>query len=350
MTNTDTLNIALVVDDTTHATRLTDLMETLCMPFSVSAVCQLDRHAPQQTDYTQLLATSIEAVVIMIHGSPADLVCQALRANKHVFCQPTLGYTLRDVSAIEQAQRESGNIVMICDTQHASPGFNKARNLCSQLPPFHAAKVAVLFPKHHTCATPFGGPRFDDPRRTAEEREECHVDPHVHTGTRYRDVAFTSLLHCVRMIRALFGEPFATVSVQAYPPNTPYPTVTVTLDYAARRQVVLTWTYLSQLLEQKEQLSVYDRQKCVTLNVDAPTVMQWPVRANQRQEGELGWQEAAIRQRLLAFYHHIRHQIAHNDVAEAQADIGLLEAVLHAHLAVKEHNGLIGAVKRELVE
>ena len=94
------------------------------------------------------------------HATHAELVCQALRAGKHVFVEKPLAISREEVERVSQAAGESGRMLMVGFNRRFSPFARQARERLRDAGPFsfhYRVNGGLLAPDHWVSDPAQGG-------------------------------------------------------------------------------------------------------------------------------------------------------------------------------------------------
>lgn len=325
--------------------------------FTISAVCDVSAGAaayvakkfnvPQHfTDYRDLLATDVEAVLLCQSDPKTAVAIAALDAGKHLFIEKPMCFSLQETDAIIQAQQRSGKVGQVGYMKVYDPAYEYAKQTVDQMQNIRFVQVNHLHPNNDLHMRQFNIRRFDDvPASAVEElraarkiaRQEAigDVPPHVE-GTFY--LLSGSMIHDLYGMRTMLGLPNKVVSSDIWFDGR---AVTMNLEYPGGYRCVASWIDLPDLWDFHETLEVYgDKQRVI---VTYPTgfargilskVTVQGVDANgitYKQEPALDW-ESAFSRELRHFYDCIRNgATCRTPIASARDDIALIIDVIRAY-------------------
>ncbi len=299
-------------------------------------------------DYRDLLASELDAVLVLSSGSHAPQVIAAAEASKHVLVEKPLCFTLREADEIEAAVARSGVTLMVGYMKRFDPGFRHGLDLVRAMPDPRYVQINTLHPSEDQYFDIHGVRRFPDvPAEVAErvhrEQEEL-LDEAVGAISHelrfiYFDVFLGSMVHDVNALRALVGEPHSVLFTEVWPQDSTTPSVSTVLRHSDGLRTCYTWTYLAQVREYFEEIAVLATDQRVRIQFPSPFLKHWPtpVVAQRMESGALVERrvqisfDEAFREELIAF-----HQCATTgaqpltDVHDARADIDWLQRILAA--------------------
>lgn len=300
-------------------------------------------------DYTAFLKSDIDAVFILTEGSHAPFVLKALKAEKHVFCEKPLCFTVKEAEEIEKILKHTDKIVMVGYMKRYDPGFKYALNLAKQIADPRYTQITVLHPEEKQYFDMHGVLRFDDiPESKKEARTEeldkilANAVGNIEKNLKYvyYDAMLSSMVHNINVIRAIFGEPIGVLSTQIWPINSCYPTITTVLDYGESHHLILTWSYLSKVRNYVEELSIYSDSERLKVKFSSPFLKNVPTIVSREymengrfitSNSEVSYSNAFIEE-LRVFYQCVTtNKNAPTDVLDAKADIQILQSILAAN-------------------
>ncbi|MDC9606990.1 Gfo/Idh/MocA family protein [Xenorhabdus griffiniae] len=315
------------------------------------------------TDYAEFLDSDIDAVFVLTEGSHAPLVSQALKTGKHVFCEKPLCFTVKEAEEIETILKEIDKIVMVGYMKRYDPGFKRALDLIKQMENPRYTQVTVLHPSEQQYFDMHEVLRFND---IPEDIKEAKIQEQNNILTNavgdieenikyiYHDAMLSSMIHNINLIRTMFGEPIGVLSTQIWPIHSYYPTINTVLNYGENHHIILTWSYLSEVRNYIEELSVYSDSERIKAKFSSPFLKNIPTIVSQEymQDGKLITSEVevsydnAFKEELRVFYQCvINNNNVITDVLDAKEDIKLLQSIL----AANHPKGLGGEVLQRLI-
>ena len=208
------------------------------------------------TDCTGAIADSqCDTVVIATrHNTHAELVCQALRAGKHVFVEKPLALTLTELEEIEQAiaHASSGLILMVGFNRRFAPQVTKIKELLDATPAPKAFVMTVnagAIPKNHWT-----------------------LDPEVGGGRLLGEVC-----HFVDLLRFLAGAVITSHTASSIQAGAPPETMTIQLGFADGSIGTIHYLANGSKAYPKERLEVFTAGRVLRLdNYRRLTGYGWP--------------------------------------------------------------------------
>jgi predicted dehydrogenase len=133
-------------------------------PSAEAAVRTLGFARMAESDAAVINDESVDAVIIATrHGSHATLVCQALEAGKHVFCEKPLALTVDELDSILDAAATARGILAVGFNRRFAPLLRELREFVSSSSPLVAmyrVSAGSLAPDHWTHDLEQGGGRL----------------------------------------------------------------------------------------------------------------------------------------------------------------------------------------------
>jgi predicted dehydrogenase len=333
---------------------LTDLQDE----FEVTAVCDISAgaanyiakrfHVPLAvTDYRDLLAADVEAVLLCQSDPKTDVAVAALDAGKHLFIEKPICFSLEEADAIIAARARAGTVGQAGYMKVYDPAFELAKEAVAQMEAIRFVQINHLHPNNALHLQQFHLERFDDippeageamrmARAKARQQAIGEVSPAVE-GAFY--LLAGSMIHDLYTLRTMMGVPQRVVSTEIWEEGR---AVTITFEYANDARCVATWVDLPNLWDFKETLEIYgDNQRVL---VSYPTgfargiLSTVTIRGSDpngrayRQEPAVDW-ESAFRRELRHFHDCIVNGTpCYTSVESARHDIALIIDIIKRYL------------------
>ncbi len=338
-----------------HLPNLHDLPDL----FEVTAVCDVSAGAaayvakkfnvPQHcTDYRELLATDVEAV-LLCHADPkTEFAIATLDARKHLFIEKPMCFSLQETDAILAAHKRAGTVGQVGYMKVYDPAYEYAKQVVDGMKNIRFVQVNHLHPNNDLHMRQFDIRRFNDvpaavfdatkaARLAARQEAIGDVPPYVE-GAFY--LLSGSMIHDLYGMRTMLGIPNKVVSSDIWFNGR---AVTMNLEYPGGYRCVASWIDLPDLWDFHETLEVYGDDRRV--RVTYPTgfargilshVAVQGIDANgitYKQEPALDW-ESAFSRELRHFYDCVRNgATCRTPIASARDDIALIIDIIHAYQA-----------------
>ncbi|MEZ4736126.1 MAG: Gfo/Idh/MocA family oxidoreductase [Caldilineaceae bacterium] len=327
--------------------------------FQVNAVCDVSAGAAAYvadkfsvpshfTDYRDLLASDIEAVLLCQSDPKTEVAVAALDAGKHLFIEKPMCFSLQEADAIIAAQQRSGKVGQVGYMKIFDPAYEYAKREVDTMETIRFVQVNHLHPNNDLHTRQFDIRRFDDipadamaatraARQAARQQAVGDVPPHVER-TFY--LLSGSMIHDLYGMRTMLGVPNKIASTDIWFDGR---AVTMTLEYPNGARCVATWVDLPDLWDFQESLEIYGDNKRVI--VEYPTgfargplskVTIQGIDANgttYKQEPAIDW-ETAFSREMRHFYDCVRNGApCRAPVASARDDIALIIDIIKCYQA-----------------
>jgi predicted dehydrogenase len=202
--------------------------------FEMAAVCDLDGEGARAvaerygipavyTDWREMLARPLDAVMVLTSGSHAPIAEAAARAGRHVFVEKPMCYSAAEGRAMVAAAEAASVILMVGYPKRYDPAFLRMREETARLDGARLLRVTTF----ESPFRPYVGhypllPRVPLPaevaaglRKDSDERIEAAVGAAVGADSVatdlerqvYETVLLDTLVHELNTVRGLLGEP-----------------------------------------------------------------------------------------------------------------------------------------------
>jgi hypothetical protein len=196
--------------------------------FDMEAVCDLDDEGARAcaerygipavcTDWRELIAHPLDAVMVLTSGSHAPIAEAAARAGRHVFVEKPMCFSAAEGRAMVAAAEAAGVILMVGYPKRYDPAFARMQAETAQLDGARLLRVTTF----ESPPRPYIGhypllPRVPLPaevaaglREDTDERIAAAVGPEATELERqvYQMVLLDTLVHELNTVRGLLGEP-----------------------------------------------------------------------------------------------------------------------------------------------
>ena len=260
--------------------------------FQVPIVCDLSQGAAEAvakrfgvpkhvTDYTELLATDIDAV-LLCHGDPkTEVALAAFEAGKHVFIEKPVCFSLQEMDAMLAAQNTAGTIAQAGYMKVHDPAFQFAKREVETMEGYRFVQINHLHPNNSLHLRQFDVERFDDvphdafkPANAAREKAQAEAIGAILSQTetdsdvqrkaaRVFYLLAGSMIHDIYSLRVMLGAPSEVVSAEVWADGRG---VTIVFGYPNGARCVATWVDLPDLWDFKETLEIYGDTKRVIVS------------------------------------------------------------------------------------
>ena len=333
-------------------------LSELAEEFEVVAVCDVSPsaakyaadlfHVPNRyTDYRDLLASDVDAVLLCQTDPKTEIAVATLDAGKHMFIEKPVCLSLDDVDAIIAAAEKSDVVAMAGYVKLYEPAFEAAVPEVRDMDDVHFVQVNHLHPDNSLHIDQFRTRRFRDVpaalgQRLADSRAASirsaigDVPPEVERA--YMTLS-GSLIHDLYGLRLLFGQPSAVLHTDIWNDGK---ALSTTLEYPSGFRCVASWIDLPKLWDFYETLEVYGSDKRVIVQyatgfsrgLSALTVHEIDdAGTTQRRQPAMDW-ESPFRRELRHFHECIAGEVeCRSPVSDARDDISLIIDIAKAHIS-----------------
>ncbi len=325
--------------------------------FQVTCVCDVSAgaaayvanrfHVPHHvTDYRDLLAADVDAVILCQSDPKTQIAIDAFDAGKHVFVEKPVCFSLEDMDAMIVACERSGKVGQAGYMKIFDPGYEYARAEIENMENIQFVQVNHLHPNNALHVRQFRVESFDDiPASAVEERNTARNrtlhqaigDVPDHVSRAFFGLS-GSMIHDLYTMRHALGNPIRVVSTEIWSGGRAWST---TLEYAPGFRAIASWIDLPDLWDFKETLEVYGDAKRVIVAYPTgfsrgilATVTIQGVDENDvtyRQEPHIDWESAFVRE--LRHFHSciVDGTTCRAPLHEARLDVGLIIDVIEAY-------------------
>ena len=195
--------------------------------FEVAAVCDLDGESARAcaerygipaafTDWRELVAHPLDAVMVLTSGSHAPIAEAAARAGRHVFAEKPMCYSAAEGQAMVAAADQAGVILMVGYPKRYDPAFTRMRAETTELAGARLLRVTTSesplrpYIGHYPLLprVPLPAAVAEDLRRDSQERIKAATSTATELERQvYEMVLLDTLVHELNTVRGLLGEP-----------------------------------------------------------------------------------------------------------------------------------------------
>lgn len=315
-------------------------------PSLVEAVAKTFHVSNYVTDYRQLLASDVEAVLLCHTDPKTEVAVATFNAGKHVFVEKPLCYSLQEADAIIAAAKRSGKVGQVGYMKVYDPAFELAQREVQLMNDTRFVQVNHLHLDNSLHLSQFSIQRFDDiPASAIDEvnaaRGVAVLDAIGKVAPDVERAFFTlsgSMIHDLYGLRVMLGVPSVVVSTEIWNNGR---AITTMLEYSNGARCVATWVDLQNLWDFKETLEIYGDNKRVI--VSYPTGFARGILSTvtiqgidedgttYRKEPAVAWESAFRRE--LRYFHKCITQGAptRTSVESARDDIALIIDIIKSY-------------------
>ena len=336
--------------------------------FEVPIVCDLSHgaaqavtkrfHVPQfVTDYTELLASDVDAV-LLCHGDPkTEVALAAFEAGKHVFIEKPVCFSLQEMDAMLSAQRRAGTVAQAGYMKVHDPAFQFAKREVDIMESYRFVQINHLHPNNSLHLSQFDVQRFNDvsadafkPAGAAREKAQAEAIGDVlsqaglesdvqNKAARVFYLLAGSMIHDIYSLRVMLGSPSEVISAEVWSDGRG---VNIVFAYLNGARCIATWVDLPDLWDFKETLEIYGDTKRVI--VSYPTGFSRGILSEVTIHGidadgttyskipAIEWESAFVRE-LRHFHACITEdQTCYTSLASAKDDIALIIDIVKCYV------------------
>ncbi|HEY3110441.1 MAG TPA: Gfo/Idh/MocA family oxidoreductase [Chloroflexota bacterium] len=301
---------------------------------------------------SELLAAPIDAVLILTPGSHGEACVEAATADKHVFVEKPLAFTMRELDEIEAAIERAGVTLQVGYMKRYDPAYVRARPLVRALADLRFGQITTVHPaselfwEHQPIRRRRGQPakhRYAPPPYPPLALESEVSDGHDARLLREAlganapaaqlgafNVMLSSLCHDVNALRGLIGEPARVVSCEVWQRGGCASTV---LAYGDELRVSYSFVYLPNLRSYHEELAFFGASERVRLVFPSPFLRNMPTELfHERSDDGAAAEtraivsyEEAFEEELRAFHRNVTERLRpETDVEDSRGDLRVL--------------------------
>jgi predicted dehydrogenase len=304
-------------------------------------------HVPNScTNYDDLLALRIDAVLVLTSGTHAPAILAAANAGKHVFTEKPLAFSPAEVRSVQAAVKQAGVTCMVGYMKRYDPAYREARKLVAGLKDLHYVQVTVWHPDdsayrvHHVVYPPpvarewvheSGRPGWAVEYVTSGPVAKIIDEAIGANGPIDQRIAYflicDSLVHQVSAIRGILGDPIEVLSTTVWHNAEG---LTTTFRLAGDVLCTLTWVSLPALRRYQESYLFLSPEARVELEYPSPYLRHFPTRLTvQGMDGDAAWEKQITVSHREAFHEemlHFHHCVTTGERPETGVDEALLDA------------------------
>ncbi len=342
-----------VIAQVMHLHYLTELADR----FEIAAVCDIveanaracaGRYGAGKvfSDWREMLAERLDAVLVLTSGSHAPIAIAAAEAGIAVFVEKPMCFSSAEGAEMIAAAERAGVTLMVGYPKRYQPAFQRFRDEAGQLEGARLLRVTTLespsrpYVGHYPLLLPLPAPPEVAGRLTAEAAVAvaAALGPEASDFDRriYASVLLDTLVHELNTVRCLLGEPdridYVQLSDQA---------VTVLLRFGDL-PVAIHWIDLPGIARYEMEFALFAPNRRVALSFPSPFLRGEPCTLTV-EAGEAGtvrsWRTdetvsyaSAFRRELEEFHHSVVTGTAPATPGrDGLADIALCEAIIECH-------------------
>ena len=324
--------------------------------FEVAAVCDLDGESARAcaeryaipaafTDWRELVAHPLDAVMVLTSGSHAPIAEAAARAGRHVFVEKPMCYSAAEGQAMVAAADQAGVILMVGYPKRYDPAFTRMREETAELEGARLLRVTTSesplrpYIGHYPLLPriPLGAEVADGLRADSQQRIKAATSTATELERQvYEMVLLDTLVHELNTVRGLLGEPtrldYASLALDQ---------VTVMLRFGDL-PAAIHWIDLPGIARYEMEFALYAPDRRLRLTFPSPFLRNEP--ATLEIEGGTGstgrsWRteevvgyESGFKNELVAFHDSIvTGRPPPTSGRDGLRDIALCQAIIDSH-------------------
>ncbi|HEX7299869.1 MAG TPA: Gfo/Idh/MocA family oxidoreductase [Solirubrobacteraceae bacterium] len=272
----------------------------------VLAACQ-DRYRVERgtTDWEELVAEPLDAVLVLTSGNHAPMAVAAADAGLHVFVEKPMAISASEGARMVAAARSAGVQLMVGTMKRYDPAYERLIELLPTLADVRLVRATTLesplepYVAHYPLTRP-GAPVASAVVAAMLAEEERHLDAALgrdaDADTRwcYRNILLDNLVHELNMLRGALGEPTAVsfASLERH-------RVAIHLSFGAT-DCHLSWVDLPGIARYRQELAFYAPDGRLVLTLPSPFLRSAPSLLTI-EGGEAGTPHAWEREEVVAF-------------------------------------------------
>jgi predicted dehydrogenase len=258
--------------------------------FEVTAICDIVAENAQAcaerygiptacTDWHDLIAEPVDAVLILTSGSHAPIAIAAAQAGRHIFAEKPMCFSAAEGEAMVAAADEAGVTLMVGYPKRYDPAFARFTEEAGDLTGARMLRVTTLespirpYVGHYPLLPPASPPADVLAGLLEDSRKRIAAavpDADEHQRTIYHQVLLDTLVHEINTVRGMLGEPdridYADLGEQA---------VTVLLRFGALR-VAIHWVDLPGIARYQMEFALFGLDRRVSLTFPSPFLRNEP--------------------------------------------------------------------------
>jgi predicted dehydrogenase len=301
------------------------------------------------TDWEELVAEPLDAVLVLTSGNHAPMAVAAADAGLHVFVEKPMALSAAEGARMVSAARTAGVRLMVGTMKRYDPAYERLVELLPTLTDVRLVRAMTLesplepYVQHYPLARP-GTPAANSALDATRAEDERHLDDALgrdadeDTRWCYRYVLLDNLVHELNMLRGALGEPtqvtFASLERQR---------AAINLSFGAT-DCHLSWVDLPGIARYRQELGFYAPDGRLVLALPSPFLRNAPSRLPV-EGGESGTPHAWERDEVVSFDEAFKRElIAFHDAivsgveprtsgVDGLRDLHLCEAIARVHMS-----------------
>lgn len=329
--------------------------------FEINALCDLSnkvlkemgeryRVPPENrfNGYEDLVLEKLDAVFVTTGGDHTLQVLAALNADKHVFVEKPLCYTLKEADALIELANRKNKKLMVGYMKRYDPGYLYAKKRLGEMGEIRYVQMNTLHPEEEGYLQFYGLLQADDlpaskikQIRDLESKKVLEAIGNVSPTLQaeYTDVLLGSMVHDINAMRGLLGEPERVLFAEHWPDEEKPGGITATIKYPGALRVVYTWIFLAELRDYFQEIAIMSSTNRLRIQFPSPYLKNFPTpvifqemkNSAASEEKVIVSYDEAFELELKAFYECVIQDTEPlTNAADARNDIRILQEILAA--------------------
>ncbi|MBS1881895.1 MAG: Gfo/Idh/MocA family oxidoreductase [Actinobacteria bacterium] len=323
--------------------------------YEVVAVCDFDDSArafaiamfPAAKSFERwqdLIAESLDAVLVLTSGSHAPIAIAAAARGIHVFTEKPVAFSVAEAEGIEAARRDSGVTMMVGYMKRYDPATHRTAEQLAAMEDCRMVRVTTLesptepYLWHYPAARRSGGdtPALAAAKLETEERLRAVVGDHADDPAMIRTYRYTlldCLVHEFNLLRSLLGGPVEVLDASTDGRGM---ALTARLRFGAV-ECMLMWLDVPGIARYEQELFFIGDRRRVRLTFPSSMLRSMPtglVVEGGEDEGVASWStdhlssfDEPFRRELVEFHEAVQSgRQPQTTIADARDDIAIAEA------------------------
>ena len=321
--------------------------------FEIAAICDLSLDTAQGcadeygvsavfTDWREMLATPLDAVLVLTSGSHAPIAVEAARAGLHVFVEKPMCFSTVEATEMVDAAKSADVTLMVGYPKRYDPAFKRFRAEVATIKEPKLLRVTTTespflpYISHYSLVAP-GTVAADV---LAPLREDSHRRLVEAIGTadsflvaQYQNVLLDTLVHEINTVRGVLGEPERLDYVDMRQGS-----LAVILNYGAT-SAAIHWVDVPAMTRYSMEFMMFGASQRATLTFPSPYLRNAPTMlelesgngddvASWRRD-EVTSYESGFKEELVAFYDAVTGAApVETSGADSARDIAMCQAII----------------------
>jgi predicted dehydrogenase len=312
----------------------------------VRAACAREYGVPNQyASWPELLASPLDAVLVLTSGSHAPIAIAAANAGMHVLVEKPMCFSVAEGQAMVDAAGAAGVTLMVAYNKRYDPAYLRLVEESRTLRDLRLVRITTLesplepYVQHYDLRK--GGPLPAELAQSLSEDTKARIaaatpdaDPLSRWG--YHMVLLDTLVHELNAMRGVMGEPerleFADIRETG---------LTAIFKYGAA-QCILAWVDLPGIARYSMEFAFYSPERRLTLSFPSPFLRSMPTLLIS-EDGEPKSPSSSRTEETTSFRESFKEELIHfhdcitsgrqpvTSGSDSLHDIALCEAVVAVH-------------------